>query len=262
MNVSTSEPLSALQESLRPLRERLFAHPVYGLVDSLPRLRTFMERHVFAVWDFMSLLKQLQRKLTCVDVPWLPSGHPTACRLVNDIVLGEESDDDGQGSFLSHFELYAAAMAECGADVGPITRFQELLRRGRAVDAALAEAGAPEEARRFTGATLAVAERGTLCEVAAAFTFGREDVVPEMFRRIVSGLAKQPAAGLSRFSYYLDRHIEVDEGQHGPMAHAMLSELCGRDEVRWREALTASRQAIESRLAFWDGTAQAIRAVS
>ena len=170
MTVSTADQLSALQTSLRPLRERLFAHPVYGLVDSLPRLRTFMERHVFAVWDFMSLLKQLQRKLTCIDVPWIPSGHPLACRLVNEIVLGEESDEDGRGSFLSHFELYTAAMADCGADVGPITCFQELLRRGLAVDAALAEAGAPEEARRFTSATLAVAERGTLCEVAAAFS--------------------------------------------------------------------------------------------
>lgn len=261
MTVSTADQLSALQTSLRPLREKLFAHPVYGLVDSLPRLRTFMERHVFAVWDFMSLLKQLQRKLTCIDVPWIPSGHPLACRLVNEIVLGEESDEDGRGSFLSHFELYTAAMTECGADVGPITRFQELLRRGLAVDAALAEAGAPEEARRFTSATLAVAERGTLCEVAAAFTFGREDVVPEMFRRIVAGLATQPAAGLSRFSYYLDRHIEVDEGQHGPMAHSMLSELCGQEEGRWHEALTASQQAIEARLAFWDGTAKAINAV-
>ena len=261
MTVSTADQLSALQTSLRPLREGLFAHPVYGLVDSLPRLRTFMERHVFAVWDFMSLLKQLQRKLTCIDVPWTPSGHPLACRLVNEIVLGEESDEDGRGSFLSHFELYTAAMAECGADVGPITRFQESLRRGLAVDAALAEAGAPEEARRFTSATLAVAERGTLCEVAAAFTFGREDVVPEMFRRIVAGLATQPAAGLSRFSYYLDRHIEVDEGQHGPMAHSMLSELCGQEEGRWHEALTASQQAIEARLAFWDGTAKAINAV-
>lgn len=252
--------LVALQQNLEPLRAQLFAHEIYTAVDSLPRLHAFMEQHIFAVWDFMSLLKALQRGLTCVDVPWLPTSHGKAARLVNEIVLGEESDEDGIGGYSSHFSLYLAAMDETGADTRPITRFIDSLRAGRSSAAALAEAESPPAARRFTMATLDVAQRGSLVAVAAAFTLGREDLVPEMFRRIVAGLAKNPKSGLTRFSYYLDRHIEVDSGEHGPMALEMLAMLCGDDDAKWREAETAAAAAITERIALWDGVLAAVRA--
>ena len=79
--------------------------------------------HVFAVWDFMSLLKALQRRLCCVNVPWTLSANPAACRLVNQIVLGEESDEDDKGNASSHFEIYRRAMRQCGADTAPIDSF-------------------------------------------------------------------------------------------------------------------------------------------
>lgn len=257
---SSAARLADLQQSLDPLRKKLFSHGIYTAVDSLPRLHAFMEQHIFAVWDFMSLLKALQRRLTCTDVPWLPTGHGKASRLINEIVLGEESDADGIGGYSSHFELYTAAMAETGADIGPITRFLKLLRAGVMSNEALVEAGAPEAARKFTTVTLDVAERGSLAAIAAAFTLGREDLVPEMFRRIVSGLATAPAAGLTRFSYYLDRHIEVDEGTHGPMALEMLAMICGNDDAKWLDARRAAADAITARLALWDGVLAAVRA--
>ncbi|MCE9606596.1 MAG: DUF3050 domain-containing protein [Planctomycetia bacterium] len=259
---SSAARLSNLQLALDPLRRQLFAHPIYQAVDSLPRLHAFMEQHIFAVWDFMSLLKALQRKLTCIDVPWLPSDHGKASRLINEIVLGEESDADGLGGYSSHFELYTAAMTETGADVGPIRRFIALLRQGVAPRMALVEANVPDTARQFTTATLDVAEQGSLCAVAAAFTLGREDLVPEMFRRIVSGLAATPSSGLTRFSYYLDRHIEVDEGTHGPMALEMLAMLCGDDDAKWREAQATAADAIRSRIVLWDGVLAAVRSRS
>src|SRR5262245_17345533 len=100
---------------LAPLRESLLNHPVYARLDRVEALRVFMQHHVFAVWDFMSLLKTLQQRLTCTQTPWVPPTNHVGCRLINEIVLGEESDEDGQGKFASHFELYLRSMQQCGA---------------------------------------------------------------------------------------------------------------------------------------------------
>ena len=54
------------------------------------------------------------------------------------------------------------------------------------------------------------------------------------------------------FFYYLDRHIKVDPGPHGPLAHTLLAELCGGDPARLREAEAAACRALEARLALWD----------
>jgi alcohol dehydrogenase len=77
MDASRSPPvataqLERLRARLAPLRAALAGHPVYGRINGPAPLRLFMEHHVFAVWDFMSLLKALQRRLCCNDVPWLP----------------------------------------------------------------------------------------------------------------------------------------------------------------------------------------------
>ena len=98
------------------LLERLISHPLYDELRDEESLRIFMRSHVFCVWDFQCLLKALQRKVTCVDVPWLPTADPEARRMVNEIVLDEESDEAPGGGHLSHFELYLQAMEDCGAD--------------------------------------------------------------------------------------------------------------------------------------------------
>ena len=84
----------SIAQNLAPLRNELLGHPIYRRIDSLNALHVFMQHHVFAVWDFMSLLKALQRRLCCIDVPWLPPANHLAARFINEIVLGEESDDD------------------------------------------------------------------------------------------------------------------------------------------------------------------------
>lgn len=251
MRISTTQFEQRLQERIDAARQQLLAHPVYGLVDSIPRLRLFMEHHVFAVWDFMSLLKALQRCLTCVEVPWCPTRHPAA-RLVNEIVLGEETDEDGRGGFASHYELYLEAMTDCGADIAPVENFVRQLQAGSSLTSAMSDPAIPEASRRFMMSTFAVIERGHPAEIAAAFTFGREDVIPDMFQRFVDRLCETLPERFERFRFYLERHIHLDADDHGPKALKMVAALCGDHPDDWSRAEAAAIVAIEARIAFWD----------
>lgn len=249
--------MAELQETLRPMYERLAGHPLYRAFRSVEDLHLFLESHVFAVWDFMSLLKALQRGLTCVAVPWLPTRHAGTRRLVNEIVFGEESDEF-EGEAVSHFELYLRAMRECGASTAVMDGVVARMEGGACVEEALQDA--PEAAREFVRSTFAVIGGGKLHEIAAAFTFGREDLIPEMFRGFIRDQDERLQGKLATFRWYLDRHIEVDGEEHGPMALRMVSELCGEDGAKWREANAAAVVALEARLALWDGILREIEA--
>jgi hypothetical protein len=247
--------LNTLEHRLRPLRIRLADHPLYASIQSLEALHLFMESHVFAVWDFMSLLKTLQRGLTSADIPWLPTKDAEARRLINEIVLGEESDQY-QGRAVSHFELYLEAMRAAGANTARIQHVLEQIQRGASIHLALA--AAPEPARVFTQSTFALIERNELHAVAAAFTFGREDLIPDMFRGFVRDLDRTMPGRFEIFLWYLERHIEVDGEEHGPMALRMVSGLCGDDPMRWQQATEAAEAALQARLDLWDGILESI----
>jgi hypothetical protein len=239
-----------------PARERLENHPLYRSIRTVEHLRIFMESHVFAVWDFMSLLKSLQAKLTCVAVPWVPSSHSESSRLINEIVFGEESDIY-EGRAISHFELYLEAMREAGANTAPILSLIGGLREGRNLFEALAASGAPVDAQEFVRSTFAFIGQNKPHVTAAAFTYGREDLIPAMFREIVGEL-RRDFPGLGVFEYYLERHIEVDGDSHGPMALRMMEDLCGGSERKRFEAENAANDALEARVLLWDAILQRI----
>ncbi|MCK5945184.1 MAG: DUF3050 domain-containing protein [Planctomycetes bacterium] len=256
---TTSSAFAGLQRRLQPLRERLLTHPVYGALRTPADLHTFLGMHVFAVWDFMSLLKALQRRLTCVDEVWRPTGDVESRRLVNEIVLGEESDEVG-GGFTSHFELYLGAIRQAGGSTAAI---DEVLRRLDAGDdVARALAAAPEAARRFSMTTFEIVRSGSLPAIAAAFTLGREDVIPAMFTELLRDLRAAGAADTSILIDYLDRHVELDGDQHGPMAARLLARVCGADPAAWRQATAAAESSLRARLALWDGVLAALPAVA
>jgi hypothetical protein len=240
-------------------RDRLVAHRLYQRIDRPSRLRRFMESHVFAVWDFQSLLKALQRQLTCTTLPWLPTPDAEARRLINEIVLDEESDELPDGGCASHFELYLDGMREAGADTGPVDRLLEALVSGQPLSSALAGCGGPNAALDFVRRSFAVIEAGRPHCLAAAFTYGREDVIPDMFRHLVASLAEQDPRW-RRFRFYLDRHIEHDDERHAPACRRIVARLCGDDPIRWREASQTARECLESRIALWDAISAAIDA--
>ena len=205
----------------------------------------------------MSLLKALQRALTCVDVPWVPTRFPASRRFINEIVLGEESDEY-QSRPVSHFEIYLEAMERAGASTSVIRRVVERVASTPRAELDLTDV--PTAARRFVETTFGVIRTGSLAAQAAAFTFGREDAIPGMFRSMVRDLNREMEGDLSQFVWYLERHIEVDGDEHGPLSLRMVADLCGDDPALWDEAGKAAEEAIKARLALWDGILVGIRA--
>jgi len=244
--------LKRIQQNIEPLRQQIINHQIYSEINELEDLRVFMEHHVFAVWDFMSLLKALQINLTCTTLPWFPVGDAVTRQLINEIVAGEESDLDAEGNIKSHFEIYLDAMVQCGANVGPINNFLISLQKGRDFEMAFELAQVPQSARNFINATFATINSGKKHLQAASFTFGREDLIPNMFMSMVNDLNTTNPERVSTFKYYLERHIEVDGDHHSHLALAMTEKLCENDEAFWLEAEQTAKLALQKRIDLWD----------
>lgn len=244
--------LATLKASLQPCRNHLLQHPLYGQLSEASRLRRFLEHHVFAVWDFMSLLKVLQRELCGTAIPWTPPHSAAAARLINEIVVGEETDLHPAGGYASHFQLYLEAMREFGADTSAIERLLAALQQGTPLTIALQHPEIPSGARRFVETTFQLIDSREIPRIVAAFALGREILIPDMFRQIVQGLNQELGGPLTALVYYLDRHIELDGGAHGSAAEELIGEVCGADAVAWEQARLGALTALEARLRFWD----------
>lgn len=241
-----------IQQNIAPLREQIISHKVYSAISELEDLKIFMEHHIYAVWDFMSLLKSLQINLTCTTLPWFPVGDAVTRQLINEIVAGEESDIDASGNVKSHFELYLDAMTQCGADVSPVNNFLTSLKNGKDFDRASGLAGVPQAAIDFMNATFETINSGKTHLQAASFTFGREDLIPNMFFSMVNDLSSTQPEKVSIFKYYLERHIEVDGDHHSHLALAMTEKLCEKDAQFWVEAEETAKSALQKRIDLWD----------
>jgi hypothetical protein len=244
------------EQTLRPLRDarrRLLDHPLYASVADAATLRKFMEQHVFAVWDFMSLAKRLQHDFTCCSLPWMPVYDAAKSRFINEVILQEESDEGPDGTPMSHLEMYLHAMAEVDADTAPFRKFQAFIAEGTPYQEALEKAACTTHVATFVCNTLHTAMAGTTLDVTATFLVGREDAMPEMFSRLLDAWSEQGAETPPYFSYYLQRHIELDSDTHGPAARALLCAAAGDDPEKWRAAIEAGTTAINHRIALWDG---------
>lgn len=259
MSVSevTLSPAETILEQTADLRDELLNHSIYSSVRTPEQLGIFMQHHVFAVCDFMWLLKRLQREICGTVNPWIPPRDPGLARFINEIVLGEESDEDGRGGYCSHFELYVRAMADVGASSSRIEEFVSSLRDSVDVPAALRRLYLPESVTRFSTANYDLALTGSAAQVAAAFCFGREDIIPDMFERLLSGFE---ASGLAvpSLKHYIERHIELDGDHHGPLALKMVNLLCDGSPDSMADVVAAARGAIRSRIDLWDGVLQAV----
>ncbi|AUC74174.1 DUF3050 domain-containing protein [Olleya sp. Bg11-27] len=244
--------ITTLEDKLKPLRHQLNTHKLYSVLNNLKDVSVFMEQHVYAVWDFMSLLKALQNQLTTTTLPWVPVANPATARFINEIVLGEESDINELGVAQSHFEMYLEAMDQIDADTNQIQLLVSNLQNGLSVTEALTKVKLNTETLKFVEFTFKVIDTKEAHKIAAAFTFGREDVIPDMFFQIINQ-SKTNSNSFSKLTYYLKRHIELDGDEHGPLSLKMIEELCGQDTTKWNDVLDVSKLALQHRITLWDG---------
>jgi hypothetical protein len=253
MNIAT------INSKIQNQKQQLLNHSLYQKVLTIEDLHSFLENHVYAVWDFMSLLKALQNKLTCTTTPWFATASPETRYLINEIVLAEESDLSMDGRRLSHFEMYLEAMKDCGAKTTFIEQFLEEVNSLQNIFVAIKKSDLHPNIKAFLDFTFRVIEEGKPHEIAAAFTFGREDLIPSMFTEILKSFQSNfPEKDLSKLLYYFERHIELDADEHGPMAMKMITELCGEDSKKWHESEVISILALEKRIGLWDAIEEQI----
>ncbi|MFM1754779.1 MAG: hypothetical protein RLZZ236_1718 [Bacteroidota bacterium] len=247
MNIET------VNASIANQKKALLTHSLYEKVQTIEDLHCFLENHIYAVWDFMSLLKALQSKLTCTTTPWFPTANTQTRYLINEIVVAEESDLTLDGRRQSHFEMYVEAMKDCGANTTEIETFLTNLSSLNNIFVAIKTSDLHPNIKAFLDFTFRVIEEGKAHEIAAAFTFGREDLIPSMFTAILKNFqANFPETDLKKLIYYFERHIELDADEHGPMAMGMITELCGNDSKKWSEVEQISIAALEKRIGLWD----------
>ncbi len=235
-------------------KESLDNHRIYGLLSEIKDIRIFMEKHVYAVWDFMSLLKALQYNLTCTTIPWKPVKNAKTARFINEIVLGEESDLNVNGIPKSHFEMYLDAMEELGANTSKVKNLTGRINAIAELDFALVNSDLKPATQSFLKFTFDTIKSEEVHKIAAAFTFGREDLIPDMFMRII----EKSDNDYSHFKYYLERHIELDGDEHGPLSIEMIRELCGADKRKWDDVLDTAKEALTHRIKLWDEIANEI----
>lgn len=239
-----------LDERIGPARAAVLEHPLYAAIRTEEDVRVFMRYHIYAVWDFMSLLKALQRRFTNLERIWHPPANAALSRMINEIVLGEEADKLDDGRVISHYDLYVSAMKQAGAWTEEFGDFYDFSTVSDKLD--VAQLAPNDHVEAFLKNTFRVIDTGRDHEVAAYFFIGREALIPEMFVKVVERLNGSE----NRFGellVYLQRHIDVDGGEHGPIASRMLGELCGAGEQKWSEAAAAAVTALAARKTLWDG---------
>lgn len=258
MTSSISAAETTASDTILDLRQKLTRHPLYQRIDSMEALRCFMESHVFAVWDFMSLVHAMKRHLSPQRQLWTPGPSPAHLRTVYEILRDEETDSwphpaDGTLHTTSHFQMYRMAMSEVGADTRAIDELVGHASRSSTVPEDVAQwMQLPDDLRGFLNLHLCLVREDEFPAISAAFYYGREAILPDLFEQVLA----QPWFQQSKaplFVTYCQRHIELDGDSHGDLARQIFQWATQDDPQKEAMGLEAAVQTLQARLSMLDG---------
>lgn len=87
-----------------------------------------------------------------------------------------------------------------------LEQFIASIKAGNSLEESLNRIEVDDTVRTFLQFTFSVIASRQPHRIAAAFTFGREDLIPDMFTALGKNLDKKVSADLSLLTYYLERH--------------------------------------------------------
>jgi hypothetical protein len=249
-----SDPrIQSINDQLAPIKKSLVNHSLYTQIQTVSDVHCFMSYHVYSVWDFMNLLKRLQRHFTCVSVPWRPVASAKNAQLINEIVLEEESDRiDGQPT--SHFLYYVSALNALGETPSMNIFLENLNDQKKTYEMLIRDNAMPLFVQQFLIFTFDMIHSSILHTV-STFAFGRETLVPLLFEPLVKSSHTDPR--IQSFITYLERHIELDGEHHGQLSEQMVVNSCQTAED-WAIVSDVAKRALNARLAFWDGISEVL----
>ena len=152
-------------------------------------------------------------------------------------------------------------MHQMGANTKPIYALIKAIYAGKSIEQAIDQSNIPENIQIFLKYTFDIAQHAPAHVKAAVFTFGREDLIPDMFIKFLEEMESDHSDKVSTFKYYIERHIEVDGDHHSQLACQMTENLCGDSSQKWMEAEEEVIRSLQARVQLWDGALREIQSV-
>ena len=224
-------------------------HSVYHKINCVESLAYFAERHVIAVWSYNALLRSLQRDVVALSMPLNSEPQKMAIRLITEMILNEEVDDIGDGSFQSHMELYLEAMRDINCDLSSVFAFFDLLHQARSSDEIFASSAFSPMVEKYAKNTLTILRQPLHVRAAALFYEG-EPYIPDKFLFHLWSLRDR--VPVERFVEYFERHIEGLKHQEYSASGRLVEILCAFDsKLNW-EAERMAERLMKRRIGLWN----------
>ena len=248
------------QNSIAPFNSKLINHKIYGQISDMRKTKIFMESHVFSVWEYLTMLKALQRELATRDISFLHENVPDLPYLINQIVLNEEIEEESRGEYLSAmglYQLYINSMDEIGADSNPIKYFVDCIKVNKNWNNTIRDTitrfdNIPIQTYEYLNYNLKMIELSEIHELAGIFFFGREDINSKFILLIKSNIEHEKS--LSNLKNIIKRHVDDDSKNKNPILGEYINNiLCKDDDKKWKKVEISVIEAIKKRIELWDG---------